>query len=82
MTTNSTTDLYSDEAREARFKRVAERRVNRILKDLRLLGNTGNKSLYKYSRADVEKIFDEIEGALKEIKVKFKSRKDYKDFQL
>jgi len=57
--------------KEARFKRVAERRVRTILRDLRVLGNCGNRGNYSYSEADYRKIFTEIDQALKEAKAKF-----------
>lgn len=75
-------DLYTLEAKKARFKRVAERRTNRILNDIRLLGNTGNKTLYNYSQPDVDKIFDTIEKKLIETRSRFKSRKSEDVFTL
>ena len=73
---------YTPEARRARFKRVAERRTNRILKDLRLLGNAGNKTLYQYDEGDIEKIFDIINAKLTETRSRFKSAKKEKPFTL
>lgn len=74
--------LYTDEAKRKRFIGVAEKRINRILNDLRLLGNTSNKAMYKYERADVEKIFGEIEKKVTEVKSKFYSGKQSKPFRL
>ena len=74
-------DLYTPETKQARFKRVAERRTNRILNDLRMLGNTSNKSLYSYSRADIDKIFNAIETRKTEIRAKFKTS-GHDDFTL
>lgn len=73
---------YTEEAKRKRFIRVVERRMNRLLNDLRLLGNTSNKSLYKYERADVDKIFGEIKGKLTEVESKFNSGKKSKPFRL
>ncbi len=75
-------NLYTDEAKRKRFISVAEKRTNRILNDLRLLGNTSNKSLYKYERVDVEKIFGEIEKKTIEVKSKFNSGKQSKSFTI
>jgi len=75
-------DLYTPEARKARFKRIAEKRTNRILNDIRLLGNTGNKTLYQYDQADVDKIFSIIDTKLTETKAKFKTSKKEKPFTL
>jgi hypothetical protein len=68
-------NLYTPEARRDRFKRIAESRTNRILNDIRLLGNTGNKTLYNYSQADVDKIFSIVEKKLSETRTKFKTTK-------
>jgi hypothetical protein len=73
--------LYSEEAKRERFIRVAERRMNRLLNDLRLLGNTSNKSLYSYEPADVAKIFAEIEKKVTEVNSKFNSGKQSKPFR-
>jgi hypothetical protein len=75
-------DLYTPEARRDRFKRIAEKRTNRILNDIRLLGNTGNKTLYSYEQADVDKIFSIIDTKLVETRSKFKTAKKEKPFTL
>jgi hypothetical protein len=74
--------LYTPEARRARFKRVAEKRTNRILNDIRLLGNTGNKTLYQYDQADIDKIFSIIDSKLTEAKSRFKTAGKEKPFSL
>lgn len=74
-------ELYSDSAKAERFKRVAERRINKILNDLRLLGNTANKQLYLYNDADIDKIFMVIENKVAEIKGRF-HRKSEEKFKL
>jgi hypothetical protein len=73
---------YTPEARRSRFKRIAELRTNRILNDLRLLGNTGNKTLYQYDQADIDKIFDIINAKLTETRTRFKTSKKEKPFSL
>jgi hypothetical protein len=70
-----------NESKEARFKRVAERRVRAILRNLRILGNCGNKGNYSYTENDYRKIFSEIDQALKEVRGKFHLPKD-KEFKL
>jgi len=73
---------YTEEARRDRFKRIAEARTNRLLNDVRLLGNTSNKTLYQYDQADVDKIFEAIEKKLVETRAKFKTTKKDKPFSL
>jgi hypothetical protein len=79
---NYRSDLYTPEARKARFKRIAEKRTNRIINDIRLLGNTGNKTLYSYDQSDVDKIFTIIDTKLTETRSKFKTVKKEKPFTL
>jgi hypothetical protein len=59
------------EPRDTRFKRIATSRTQRILNDLRLLGNCSNKSVYKYSEDDINKIFQAIDKELKRVKASF-----------
>lgn len=74
--------IYTPEENKKRFKKVAERRVNKLLNDLRLLGNTSNRSLYKYEEAEVEIIFKTINEALTETRGKFRSRASKPKFRL
>jgi hypothetical protein len=64
-----------------RFLTVAEKRTLRVLKDLRLLGNCGNRRAYEYSEEDVEKVFGAIERELARTRAKFEGDKDI-DFTL
>lgn len=45
------------ETKDARFRRVAEARVNKAIKMLRLLGNCSGTNTYAYSDDQVEQIF-------------------------
>ncbi len=53
--------------RRAKFVELAESRVNRAIKDLRLIGNLSNSSAYAYGEDDIRKIFrtlqKEVDGA-------------------
>lgn len=69
------------ESRNERFKRIATRRTNNILNQIRLLGNLSNKSTYDYSDDEVNKIFSAVESQLKISKVKFQGHKK-KEFKL
>lgn len=61
------------EDRNSRFKRVASRRTEKVLENLRVLGNCANKSIYNYNDDDITKIFYAIENQLRTVKAKFKS---------
>lgn len=61
------------ETRNERFKRIATKRTNDILNQIRILGNCANKSGYDYTSEEVNKIFSTIEKTLKEARGKFYS---------
>ncbi len=73
---------YTEEARQDRFVRVAERRTNQIIECIRRLGNTSNKSLYKYEAHDVDKIFETIEKKLIATRARFKTAAKEAPFKL
>ena len=54
-----------------RFLRIAERRVNKIIDNLDLLGKCSNRRNYEYSEGEVRKIFREIEHKVKETRLQF-----------
>ena len=65
----------SEETRSERFRRVATRRTNNILRQIQVLGNCSNKSSYSYTEEDIKKIFSAIEGELRSVKAMFSNRK-------
>ncbi len=54
-----------------KFVELAEKRVNRLLNDIRLIGNLSNKANYEYSQEDIRKIFGAIEGEMRATKRRF-----------
>lgn len=74
--------MASEKEKSERFKRVAESRTNRIIDQIRLLGNCSNRSNYEYTDEDVKKIFGVIESELKEAKMKYQAKKSSKKFEL
>lgn len=60
-----------NETRKQRFKRLANARVNKLLNQLRVLGNLANKSYYDYNETDINKMFKAVEYQLKATKGKF-----------
>ncbi len=62
---------YTPEARSERFKRKFEFRVNRVLDDLRMIGNCSNRTLYSYDLDEVEAGFSYLQEALDVTKSKF-----------
>lgn len=59
------------ETKWERFVRIAEARTNRILDNMRLLGNCSSKSNYEYTDEDIKKIFGALEKELKQTKNQF-----------
>ena len=57
-----------------KFVDLAEKRVKRALKDLKLIGNLSNKSNYTYSDEDAKKIYKVLQNALNEVKARFESK--------
>ncbi len=75
------TNPISDNKRE-RFKRLGAYRTNEILKKLKVLGNCSNRSAYEYTEEEINRIFSEIDRAVKETKSKFYFPKGHKKFTL
>ena len=69
----STSERRPAEAKDVRFKRLAEKRVNVVLDRLRLLGQLSDKRNYDYNEEQVEKIFRAIDGEIKTVKAKFRN---------
>lgn len=59
------------ETKRERFVRIAEARTNRIIDNMRLLGNCSNKQNYEYTDEDIKKIFGTLEKELRQTKSKF-----------
>ena len=54
------------------FVKTAEVRVNRALKNIKIIGELNNKTNYVYSDDDVKKIVKALKNAVVEIEAKFK----------
>ncbi len=61
------------DADREKFKELAEKRVTKALKDIKLIGNLSNKSNYSYTDEDVKKIHGALKKALDEMKTRFES---------
>ena len=64
-------DKQKQANKRERFKRLATKRTNSVLKRLKVLGNCANRSAYEYAEEDINKIFSEIERKVKEVNSKF-----------
>ena len=59
------------ETKNARFRRVAEARVNKIIRMLRLLGNCSGTNTYAYDSDAVEQIFTALQIELDQARKRF-----------
>ena len=70
------------EARTSRFRRIAEKRTNDIIRRIQLLGNCSNRSAYDYSEQEVNKIFNAIDKEFRQAKARFTFSKRGQIFKL
>ena len=61
------------ETKEQRFKRIVEKRVQRVLDSLRSLSQCSNKRMYKWNDDQLEKIWTAIDKELKICKASFEN---------
>lgn len=54
-----------------RFVRLAVKRVNRAIKDIRLVANLSNKAAYEFTDEDVRKIAKALQKELDMLKARF-----------
>lgn len=54
-----------------KFVDLAEKRVTKALKDIRLIGNLSNRSNYTYTEEDVRKIHLALKKAVEDMKGRF-----------
>jgi len=64
----------STDQKRSKFISLAEKRVNRAIKDIRLIGNLSNRSNYRYTTDDVAKIVRTLRAELDELKQRFDAR--------
>jgi hypothetical protein len=54
-----------------KFVELAEARVTRAMRDVRLIGNLSNRSAYAYTDEDVKKMFKALQRELETAKARF-----------
>ena len=54
-----------------RFVRLANKRVNRVIKDIRLIGNLSNRSVYDYSDDESRKVVKALQKEIETLKARF-----------
>lgn len=64
--------MDNSEKKEDRFKRVASRRVENILKGIRSLSKCSNINNYEYNEEDLDKMVKAIKEELKTMEIQYK----------
>ena len=59
--------------KQENFERLAENRVNEVVKKIRLIGNLANRRNYEFNEQHVEQIFSAVEDEIKQAKSKFRN---------
>ncbi len=54
-----------------KFKDLAEKRVNKVLKGISLIENLSNRNNYDYTSEEADKMIREIETAVRNMKARF-----------
>lgn len=70
------------ESKSDRFHRVAEARVNKLIKMLRLLGNCSMSNVYVYDEDQVEQIFNMLQIELDQARQRYSDKRKRKRFSL
>ena len=69
------------ETKESRFKRIAEKRVQRVLDSVKSLSQCSNKRMYKWNDEQLKKIWDAIDKELEACKASFENSEPH-EFRL
>lgn len=64
-----------------KFVELAEKRVRRALKDIKLIGNLSNRSNYSYTDEDARKIYRALKSAVEDLKIRFEQKGDVEGFE-
>lgn len=63
--------MSADEKKHAKFRELAEKRTNKALETVRLIGNLSNRQTYVYEEAEVRKIVKALRDAVSEVESRF-----------
>jgi hypothetical protein len=64
------------ESNRERFVRLVNARVNRAIKDIRLVGNLSNRAHYDFNEQDVKKILKTFEEEVRNLRGRFDTSPD------
>ena len=63
--------MATNEQKHLKFRELAEKRTNKALEAIRLIGNLSNRQTYVYEEAEVRKIVKALRDSVAEIEVRF-----------
>lgn len=58
--------------KKAKFVELANNRVNRTIKDLRLIGNLSSRASYEYTDEEAKKIIRALQREIDDLKLRFR----------
>lgn len=70
--------MSNGESKRDKFKRLAGKRVNKVIEALRIFGNLSNRAIYDYTEEDVDEIFGQLNEVITEVNDKFHGKKNKK----
>ncbi len=59
--------------KRAKFVQLAEARVGRAIKTIRLIGNLSNRNNYEFGSNDISKIMTALDSELRDLRARFKT---------
>jgi hypothetical protein len=71
--------VKDNETKDARFKRLAQKRLEKCIHDIGLLANLSNKSQYEYTDNQVAYILEKLNGAVSGVDSAFNKTETVKD---
>jgi hypothetical protein len=60
--------------KRSNFIRLAESRVTKALKSIKVIGNLSNKANYEYTDQDINKIINALQAEINVLKSRFKNK--------
>ncbi|WEX08942.1 MULTISPECIES: hypothetical protein [Hyphomicrobiales] len=63
--------MADTDKKHAKFRELAEKRTNKALEAIRLIGNLSNRQTYSYEDAEVRKIVKALRDAVAEVETRF-----------
>ena len=63
--------MDADERKQGKFRELAEKRTNKALEAIRLIGNLSNRQTYVYQEGEVRKIVRALRDAVADVEARF-----------